>query len=87
MIVTVTQAAAGWSVTPPPAAGGGPWARGADAYDAAVALARAHHRRGGNAVVRVAALGSSVDVLRLVSVGSPVSPASAADVVSLASAS
>ena len=66
MVFTVQCNSQRWSVLDPQARGATTFGRGADAFDAAAALAREHHRRTGQAsTVRVEALGSAVDALHI----------------------
>ena len=64
MVFTVRCNPQHWSVLDPHAHDASHYARGADAFDAAAALALEHHRRTGQpSRVRVEALGSAVDAL------------------------
>jgi len=66
MVITVQCNARHWSVLDPRAGEASSYARGADAFDAAAALALEHHRRTGQrSTVRVEALGSAVDALHV----------------------
>ena len=66
MVFTVQCTARHWSVLHPKAGDATRYARGADAFDAAAALALEHHRRTGQrSTVRVEALGSTVDALHV----------------------
>jgi len=64
MVITVKCSAAQWSLLDPAAGVAEVFNSGAAAFDAAVGLASAHHRRTGQgSTVRVEALGSSVDAV------------------------
>ncbi|HEL2978500.1 TPA: hypothetical protein UMB92_004255 [Stenotrophomonas maltophilia] len=64
MVITVQCNARHWSVLDPQAHDTTRYARGAEAFDAAAALAQEHHRRTGQrSTVRVEALGNVVDAL------------------------
>lgn len=66
MIITVQHAAPGWRLLQPRPGSAQAFAEGAVAFDAAAALARAHHQRTGQAVcVQVCALGTAIEVLRV----------------------
>lgn len=66
MVITVQCTAQRWSVLHPQASDARGYARGADAFDAAAALALEHHRRTGQrSTVRVEALGNTVDALHV----------------------
>ena len=66
MIITVQCMARHWAVLDPQARDTLSFATGADAFDAAAALALEHHRRTGQrSTVRVAAFGSTVDALHV----------------------
>lgn len=66
MIITVQCIAQRWSVLHPQASAAAGYARGADAFDAAAAVAVEHHRRTGQrSTVRVEALGNTVDALHV----------------------
>ena len=64
MVITIRCNHQHWSVLDPHAPDAARYARGADAFDAAAALALEHHRRTGQpSRVRVEALGNAVDAL------------------------
>lgn len=64
MVITVQCNAQRWSVLHPQVSDTTGYARGADAFDAAAALALEHHRRTGQrSTVRVEAPGNTVDAL------------------------
>ena len=66
MVITVQCTAQRWSVLHPQAREATRYARGADAFDAAAALALEHHRRTGQrSTLRVEALGNTVDALHV----------------------
>lgn len=66
MVITVQCSAQRWSVLHPQLRDATAYARGADAFDAAAALALEHHRRTGQrSTVRVEALGKTVDALHV----------------------
>lgn len=87
IVITISLVNGGWTLQPSVQAAPQVWARGADAYDAAIALAKDHQQRGMPVQVRVAALGGSVDVLSLGSAERHGLAASAPPSVSLAPAS
>lgn len=64
MVITVKCSAAQWSLLDPAAGVAEAFSSGAAAFDAAVGRASAHHRRTGQgSIVRVEALGNSVDAV------------------------
>ncbi|MGG2101597.1 hypothetical protein [Stenotrophomonas sp. NRRL B-14846] len=64
MVITVKCSAAQWSLLDPAEGVAEAFNTGAAAFDAAVGRASAHHRRTGQgAIVRVEALGNSVDAV------------------------
>ncbi|MBA0280155.1 hypothetical protein D7Y44_09550 [Stenotrophomonas maltophilia] len=66
MVITVQCTARHWAVLHPHAPDAACYVRGADAFDAAFALAQEHHRRTGQcSTVRVAAFGTSVEAVRV----------------------
>lgn len=66
MVITVQCNARHWSVLHPQAHDAIGYTHGADAFDAAAALALEHHRRTGQpSTVRVEALGNAVDALHI----------------------
>lgn len=66
MVITVQCEARHWSVLHPQSPDVARYARGAEAFDAAAALALEHHRRTGQrSTVRVEALGNSVEALHV----------------------
>ena len=76
MVITVKCSAAQWALLDPAVGAPEVFGSGAAAFDAAVGRASAHHRRTGQgSMVRVEALGSSVEAVRFEASAAVTAPA------------